>query len=133
MLYIGSFCSIVEGVVFMLCCDHPINHLSTFPFKTKCLKSTVPEVCSKGNILVHDDVWIGLNAIIMSGIEIGQGAIIAAGSVVTKNVPPYAIVGGNPAKILKYRFSKSVIDELLNIDYKDIELPHVIKISINFM
>lgn len=69
----------------------------------------------KGNIDVEDDVWIGLNATICAGVHIGQGAVIAAGAVVTDNVPPYAIVGGVPAKIIKYRFTKELIQELLQI------------------
>ena len=65
-------------------------------------------------------MWIGLNATIMSGVEIGQGAIVAAGAVVTRNVPPYAIVGGVPAKVIKYRFEQEIIDKLKRIDYSKI-------------
>ena len=70
-----------------------------------------------GTTIVEDDVWIGMNSTILSGIKIGQGAVIAAGSVVTKDVPPYSIVAGNPAKIIKYRFSNNIIEKLINIDY----------------
>ena len=72
---------------------------------------------SKGDITVDNDVWIGYGATIMSGVHIGQGAIVAAGAVVTKDVPPYAIVGGVPAKVIKYRFEPELIKELLKIDY----------------
>ena len=72
---------------------------------------------SKGNIEVDDDVWIGYGATIMSGAHIGQGAVVAAGAVVTKDVAPYAIVGGVPVKIIKYRFPEAMIEELLKIDY----------------
>lgn len=75
------------------------------------------EACTKGDIIVDDDVWIGERATIMSGVHIGQGAVIAAGSVVTHDIPPYAVVGGVPAKIIKYRFSKEIIDGLLKVDY----------------
>ena len=75
------------------------------------------EATSKGDIIVDDDVWIGQRALIMSGVHIGQGAIIASGAVVTKDVPPYAIVGGVPARIIRFRFSEKIIKELLKIDY----------------
>lgn len=116
-LYIGAFCSIASGVVFVLNADHPVNRISTFPFKVKCLHTDKFEATSKGNILVDDDVWIGQNAIILSGVHIGQGAVVAAGAVVTKDVPPYGIVGGVPAKIIKYRFEPEMIEELLKVDY----------------
>ena len=74
------------------------------------------EAGTKGSIIVKDDVWIGTNAIICSGVTIGQGAIIAAGAVVTKDVAPYAIVGGNPAKVIKYRFDEEIRNKLLSID-----------------
>jgi len=72
---------------------------------------------SQGDITVDDDLWIGFRSTIMSGVHIGQGAVVAAGAVVTKDVPPYAIVGGVPAKIIKYRFSPEVIEQLLKLDY----------------
>lgn len=75
------------------------------------------EAISKGDIIVKDDVWIGRNALIMSGVNIGQGAVIAAGAVVTKDVPPYAIVGGVPAKVIRYRFEEEIINELVNVDF----------------
>lgn len=71
--------------------------------------------------MVCDDVWIGYGAMILSGLTINQGAIIAAGSVVTKNVPAYAIAGGNPAKIIKYRFEDSIIDKLVKIDFSKLD------------
>lgn len=115
-LLIGNYCSIAQEVVFILDGDHYVNHISTFPFKAKILDGGLEGV-SKGNIVVDDDVWIGYGCTIMSGVHIGQGAIIAAGAVVTKDVPPYAIVGGVPAKIIKYRFEPDMIEELLKIDY----------------
>jgi serine acetyltransferase len=79
------------------------------------------EATSKGDIIIKDDVWIGANAIILSGVTIGQGALIGAGAVVTKDVPPYAIVGGNPAKVIKYRFSEKVIKKLLEFDFSKLD------------
>lgn len=113
---VGDFCSIGPNVLFVLKADHPVNHISTFPFKVKVLGSN-NEALSKGNIILEDDVWIGANVTILSGVTIGKGAIIAAGSVVTKNIPPYAIVGGVPANVLKFRFKKCIIQELLKFDY----------------
>lgn len=118
-LFIGNFCSIAGDVRFILGADHPINKISTYPFKSLIINSGIDAV-SKGNIIVDDDVWIGQGAIILSGVHIGQGAVIAAGAVVTKDVPPYAIVGGVPAKIIKYRFSQDIINELLKVDYSKI-------------
>lgn len=116
ILSIGSFCSIGGGVSFLLSVEHPIDRFSTFPFSTYILGGEY-EAESKGDIIVNDDVWFGERSMIMSGVHIGQGAVIAAGAVVTKDVPPYAIVGGVPAKVIKYRFSKDIIDELLLIDF----------------
>lgn len=115
-LIIGAFCSIAGNVKFLLGADHPYNLFSSYPFKSLLL-SCESDAITKGNIVVDDDVWIGENSIILSGVRIGQGAVIAAGSVVTKDIPPYAIAGGVPAKIIKYRFSEKLINELLKIDF----------------
>ena len=114
-LIIGSYCSISSGVQFLLGGEHQVNSISTYPFKVQCF-GQVKEASSKGNIIVGDDVWIGTNAIICSGVKIGQGAVIAAGAIVTKNVEPYAIFGGNPAKLIRYRFEENIREKLLQID-----------------
>ena len=101
---IGNYCSIADDVTFIVSSDHPSNLVSTFPFKIMCLQSRKSESISKGDIIVEDDVWIGYGATIMSGVHIGQGAIVASRALVTHDVPPYAIVGGVPAKVIKYRF-----------------------------
>ena len=119
-LLIGSYCSIGQNVCFLLDAGHETRFISTYPFKTSILGLKNDEVTSKGDIIVEDDVWIGYGSIIMSGVHIGQGSVIAAGSVVTKDVPPYAIVGGVPAKVIKYRFSEEIINELLKVDYSKV-------------
>lgn len=118
-LKIGSYCSIAQGVQFLLGGEHQINSISTYPFKVKCFGQK-REAGSKGDIVVKDDVWIGANAIICSGVTLGQGCIVAAGAVVTKDVAPYAIVGGNPARIIKYRFDESLREKLCNVNIVDL-------------
>lgn len=120
-LYIGNYCSIARNVSFLLAGEHPLNNVSTFPFDT-IYGSGVPTSISKGPIRIDDDVWIGHGAIILSGVHIGQGAVIAAGAVVNKDVAPYAIVGGVPAKIIRYRFSDEIISVLMKIDFNGLDV-----------
>jgi len=119
-LLIGNYVSIGPDVKFILASEHPFTGISTFPFKVK-LNLTKFEAQSKGDIIVDDDVWIGANAIINSGVHIGQGAIIASGAVVVKDVEPYAVVGGNPARLIKYRFPQSIRKQLLNFDFGNLD------------
>lgn len=114
-LSIGNFCSIASGVKFILGGNHIITGLSTFPIDFKILGNG-KDTISKGPIIIEDDVWIGTDVLVLSGITIGKGSVIAAGSVVTKNVQPYSIVGGNPAKIIKMRFNDDLIESLKNYD-----------------
>lgn len=116
-LEIGAYVSIASNVTFVLNGEHNIHTVSTYPYKVQVVKNIQYEATSKGNIVVGDDVWIGDSSVILSGVTIGQGAIIAAGAVVVSDVPPYAIVGGVPAKAIKYRFDDSVIEYLLMLDY----------------
>lgn len=115
-LVIGNYCSIGSNVTFLVGADHYLNHISTYPYKAMILRNG-SEATSKGDIIVDDDVWIGNGATILSRVHIGQGAVIAAGAVVVSDIPPYAIAGGVPAKIIKYRFEPEMIKELLRIDY----------------
>ncbi len=119
-LKIGDFCSIASNVIFIPISDHPTSYISTYPFKVHVMGEKF-EAVSKGDIIVDDDVWIGAGATIMSGVHIGQGAVIAAGAVVTKDVPPYAIVGGVPARVIKYRFDEETIQKLLQIDFSRLD------------
>ena len=117
-LMIGEYVSIAQNVSFILNAEHYTDYISTYPFKVKMIKSQCSESFGKGDIIIDSDVWIGYGAIVLSGVHISQGAVVAAGAVVTKDVPPYAIVGGNPARIIRYRFDEKVIEKLNTIDYK---------------
>ena len=116
-LNIGCYCSIANNVTFLLGKEHYTNHISSYPFKVMALDLGGLEAISKGDIIIDDDVWIGYGTTILSGIHISQGAVVAVGAVVTKDVPPYAIVGGVQAKVIKYRFEPEMIEELIKVDY----------------
>lgn len=113
---IGNYCSIGPDCVFMTGGEHPYDRLSTYPFHTKLGLVDNESVC-KGPIVLEDDVWLGMRSMIMSGVTIGKGAVVAAGAVVTKDIPAYAIVGGVPAKVIKYRFPEAVIEEAAKVDF----------------
>ena len=121
-LIIGKFCQIASDVKFIMNgANHATDGISTFPFKIfqKSWSNCQLRSVNKGNTIVGNDVWIGYAATIMPGINIGDGAIIAANSVVTKNVAPYTIVGGNPAKVIRKRFSDEQIVFLLQLAWWD--------------
>ena len=126
MVKIGNFCSIAPNVTFITDGEHAYNTISTYPFASKYLKKN-NETLTKGDIEVGDDVWICYGSTILSGVNIGQGAIVAAGAVVTKDVAPYAIVAGVPAKVIKYRFESALIEDLLKIDYSKLSLDIILK------
>ena len=119
-LRIGNYCSIAPEVTFLTGGEHSCNTISTYPFKSR-LFHTYVDTLTKGDICIDDDVWIGYGATILSGVHIGQGAVIAAEAVVTKDVPPYAIVGGVPAKVIRYRFASEIIAELMKVDYSKLD------------
>ena len=120
MLRIGSFCSIANGVKFILSAEHPMDHLLTYPVQELITRDGI-DAQSKGDIQVDDDAWIGCGAMVLSGVHIHQGAVVAAGAIVTKDVPPYAIVAGVPAKVMGYRFEQELRDKLLSIDFSKID------------
>lgn len=120
-LEIGNYVSIAPGALFMLGVNHQTQTLTTFPLHTRLIGPTPLDANSKGPLIIEDEVWIGTNAILFSGVTVGKGSIVAANAVVTSNVPPYSIVGGNPAKIIRYRFSEKIISILLPIKLVDIE------------
>lgn len=117
-LIIGNYCSIAHGTKFILGGEHNYKVFSTYPFKKK-FNISGNESITKGEIILEDDVWIGENSLILSGVKIGQGAVIGAGSIVSKNIPPYAIYAGN--KVIKYRFSDEIINKLLQIDFDKLD------------
>lgn len=109
---IGDFCSIAQNVTIQEF-NHCMNYPTTSAIKYLLNKTDFSlETISKGPVIIEEDVWIGANTVILSGITIGRGAIIGAGSIVTKSVPAYSIVCGNPAKVLRMRFSPQTIDKL---------------------
>ena len=116
-LIIGNYCSIAPNTLFLLGGNHNYKTLSTYPFRNKLINQNFIDATTRGKIIVEDDVWIGINSIILSGVKIGRGAIIGAGSVVTKDVPDYAIVAGNPARVVKYRFSRDIISKLKKVEF----------------
>lgn len=117
-LQLGNYCSIAPKVMFVLGGEHNYKNFSTYPFKN--FFNNESESMTKGKIIIEDDVWIGYGATILSGVRIGKGAVVGAKSVITKDVPSYAIVAGNPAKILKYRFEDEIISEMEKFDYSNI-------------
>lgn len=118
-LEIGHYCSIAGSVRFLMSGEHNYSCFSTYPFHRYVIDGSFESI-SKGPIILEDDVWIGENCIILSGVKIGQGAVIAAGAIVTNDIPPYAIAGGVPAKVIKYRFNEEVIEKLKKLDFSKI-------------
>jgi len=120
-LKIGKFCSIGGDVKSLLGSEHRIDWISTYPFNIlfEEAKNITGHPTTKGDVIIGNDVWIGEGAFILSGIHIGNGAVIAAKSVVTRDVEPYTIVGGNPAQKIRKRFPDHVIEELLEIQWWD--------------
>jgi acetyltransferase-like isoleucine patch superfamily enzyme len=127
---IGKYCSLAPNITIITGGIHPVNWVSTYPFRAKFdlegkFEDGMPY--SKGDIIIGNDVWIGTGVTILSGVNIGDGAVIAAGSLIIKDVPPYAIAGGNPAKIIRYRFSEVQIEKLLTIKWWDWDQKRIIK------
>jgi virginiamycin A acetyltransferase len=126
-LIIGNFVSIAPGVQFLMGVNHQMNTITSYPLYSRFVEYSKIDANSRGDIKIDDEVWIGTNSLIMSGISIGKGAIIAAGSIVTKDVPPYTIFGGNPAKLIKPRFSEEIIQELMTFNLMDIKIENIKK------
>ena len=120
-LIIGKFCALARGVKFIMNgANHKLDGFSTYPFGIfgngwEKIDSQPKELPSKGNTVIGNDVWIGYETVIMPGVQVGDGAIVAAKSVVVSDIPPYTIFGGNPAKCIRQRFDDDTIQSLLKI------------------
>lgn len=136
-LVIGKFCQIAHGVRFITSsANHDMSGFSTYPFHNFMMTpETTPDELQalfevpnrKGDTVIGNDVWIGMNAMIMPGVTVGDGAIVAAASIVAKDVPPYAIVGGNPSKEIRKRFDAQTIRTLLDVAWWDWPIDHIEK------
>ena len=131
-LLIGKFCSIACGAKFLFnSANHALGSLSTYTFPIFYeewgldRRSVADAWDNKGDIVVGNDVWIGYEAVILSGVTIGDGAVIGARAVVTKDVPPYTIVGGVPARLIRRRFDDATIEALLDLRWWDWEPEHI--------
>lgn len=132
---IGKFCSIADNLQFIIKGSHMMNWVTTYPFQATW-KMDVPlhDLPLYAPITIGNDVWIASNVKIKQGVTIGDGAVLATECFVTKDVPPYAIVGGNPAKIIKYRFTENQIKDLLNIrwwDWEDEEIKKAVPLMLS--
>lgn len=124
-LIIGKFCAIAKGIEFVMNgANHRMCSVTTYPFNIMGngwgkATPTLDDLPLKGNTVIGNDVWFGQNVTVMPGVHIGDGAIIAANSVVTKDVPAYHVAGGNPCRILKKRFDEELIQYLLDLKWWD--------------
>ena len=116
---VGKYCSIAENVTFMVDGNHSSDTVSTFPFHELLHFEVPPNGWGKATPSVGNDVWIALGAVIHSGVHIGNGAVVAGQAVVTKSVPPYAIVAGNPARVVRFRFTPEQICQLEELKWWD--------------
>ena len=125
VVIIVKFCAIARDVKFIMNgANHKMNCFTTYPFSIfrngwEKVTPEMEELPIKGDTVIQNDVWIGYNSLIMPGIKIGNGSIIASNSVVVKDVEPYSIVGGNPAKLIRKRFDNEIIDLLESIKWWD--------------
>jgi acetyltransferase-like isoleucine patch superfamily enzyme len=128
-LVIGKYCSIAAGATFLLGGEHNTDWVTTYPFGHHPAWLSLPPVPghpkTKGHIIVGNDVWIGTEATILSGVVIGDGAVIGAHALVSKSVPPYSIVVGNPARVVKQRFDDTTIQRLLALKWWDWDVARI--------
>jgi len=124
---IGRFCSFASGVTILVGSEHCIDWVSTYPFRIlfERAKTLSSPSRTKGDVVIGNDVWIGMDALLLSGVTIGNGAVIAARSVVTRDVAPYSIVAGVPARHVRFRFDPTTIEALQKIAWWDWPLPKI--------
>ncbi|MBI5885211.1 MAG: CatB-related O-acetyltransferase [Deltaproteobacteria bacterium] len=126
---IGAFCSFARETAVLGGGEHRYDWITTSPIRIMfdlpgARKDGIP--CSRGETVIGNDVWMGFRSIILSGVTVADGAVIGAGAVVANDVPPYAVVAGNPAKVIKYRFEESVRNDLLSIKWWDWPIEKII-------
>ena len=132
-LIIGKFCAIAPGVKFIMNgANHKMKAFTTYPFGIfgNGWEAGIPrleDLPYKGDTVIGNDVWIGMESILMPGVKIGDGAIVAARSVVTKEVPPYTIVGGNPAKMIRQRFDEKTVELLLRTKWWEWSIEEIVE------
>lgn len=136
---VGQFTSIAKNA-YIAPGNHPIDYLSTSPFYyapynegKEVYQRELADVINNNNAeskcIIGNDVWIGLNAVVLQGVNVGDGAVVGTNAVVTKDVPPYAVVGGVPAKIIKYRFEQNIIEELLQVKWWFLPMKEIVKLD----
>jgi len=124
-IVIGNFCSIARNASFQVA-NHKTNRLSTYQIHKNIFNESAKEDEDiRGDITIGHDVWVGMNVAILSGVNIGNGAVVAANSVVNADVPPYAIVGGVPAKVIRYRFDETIIRKTEDLEWWDWSLEKI--------
>ena len=132
---IGKFCSIADNLQLIARGSHMIDWVTTYPFQVKWgMDVPLHDLPSQSPITIGNDVWIASNVKIKQGVTIGDGAILATECFVTKDVPPYALVGGNPAKIIRYRFTEEQIEALLEIkwwDWEDEDIKKIVPLMVS--
>jgi chloramphenicol O-acetyltransferase type B len=125
-VYIGKYCSIALEVKIMVCPNHRADWISTFPHRVFFKNAYVENgAATKGDVHIGNDVWIGYDALVMSGVIIGDGAIVGSRTVVTKNIPPYHVMAGNPGRIIKKRFTIEEIEILTKMKWWDWPEEHI--------
>jgi acetyltransferase-like isoleucine patch superfamily enzyme len=120
-LHVGAFCSIAREVTIILGGEHRVDWVTTYPFMNfrKSAEGIAGHPKTRGDVVIGNDVWIGYGATIMSGVRIGDGAVVGARALVTRDVPAYGIVGGNPAKLLRMRFPEETVRLLTQLAWWD--------------